>query len=83
MYNLGIAGDVNNSIFMTNAYPWADAFGVVTWTDDFSRRTNGQPTGGAGAAVVGPQNPPAPQPKSHWLIYGAIIVAVIIFIASR
>jgi hypothetical protein len=41
MATIGLAGDVNNSIFMTNAYPYGRSYGMVGMSgSDFAYRNN-------------------------------------------
>lgn len=41
MATLGLAGDINNSVFMSNAYPVGRTYGIVgPNATDFSRRNN-------------------------------------------
>jgi hypothetical protein len=87
---LGIPNDVNNAIFLINAYPWEDKLGVNMAVDDFSRRSgqSGQILGVAPGMIIGtsqmsqPAVPMVQQQTMHvgWgtiLIIGVIIAAII------
>lgn len=81
-YNLGIPGDVDNSIFMINAYPWFDVYGVLQ-TDDFSRRMNGTTGGNQLPNTAIPQTPQTQTNPSHWLLWGIIIAIVVVIIVMN
>lgn len=83
---LGIRDDVVNSIFMLNAYPQADNFGVLLYPQitDFSVSATGM-----GATSIAPQQmipggaQPAPQPSMMPWILGGLALIAIVYFATR